>query len=573
MRRLLALLVAAGLGTWLVGTAPSARPFVAHPVEFEQTIARGAGEGHAGGWRSGVLRAPERFDLVGLSWREPRVVGARIRVRDASSGAWSPWTAMAGDHGAGAGTEPVWAGGADAFELRLRGYPRDLRAHFVNSTGSATATQRVLTTLRRTAHDALAALAGAPARAQGAPGAAGPPAIVPREAWGAEQCGAPRTDPSYGTVQMAVVHHTDSANDYRPQDSAAIVLAICRYHRDVKGWHDIGYNFLVDRYGQVFEGRAGGIDEAVIGAHAQGYNAVSTGVANIGTFTGVAQTAAAVHATAQLLAWKLSLHGAPVQGSVTVLSGGGASNRYPAGAPVTLQRISAHRDVDSTDCPGNALYRQLAEIRRDAAQLAPAFARPPPGAAVTLGAAAATLAFPQAAQLSGRVTGADGAPLAGAAVSIQIATRAGFVPRGHAVSRGDGTWSAELPTQYTRTLRAVVRLPAGEVATSPLLAVQVVPRIGVLAPRRVVARRAFTISASIRPLRADLDAVLARKGSDGAFHTVGRVALKATSGAFRRTVVVRRPALYRLRVESRSDARNLAGRSRDVVLRAVRPRR
>jgi hypothetical protein len=572
MRRLLALLVAAGLGMWVVGSASSSRPFVAHPVEFEQTIARGAGEGGAGGWRSGVVRTAKRFDLVGLSWRAPaRPAHARIRVRDAASGAWSAWTPMAGDHGgAGDGTEPVWAGGADAFELRLRGHTRDLRAHFVNSTGSATAAQRALTALRRTAHGVLAALAGAPARAQDGDGA---PAIVPREVWGADECGAPRTDPSYGTVQMGVVHHTVNANGYRPQDSAAIVLAICRYHRDVKGWHDIGYNFLVDRYGQVFEGRAGGIDEAVIGAHAQGYNAVSTGVANIGTFTGVAQTAAAVHATAQLLAWKLSLHGAPVQGSVTVLSGGGASNRYPAGAPVTLQRISAHRDVDSTDCPGNALYRQLAEIRRDAAQLAPAFARPPPGAAVTLGAAAATLAFPQAAQLSGRVTGADGAPLAGAAVSIQIATRAGFVPRGHAVSRGDGTWSAELPTQYTRTLRAVVRLPAGGVATSPLLAVQVVPRIGVLAPRRVVARRAFTISASIRPLRADLDAVLARKGSDGAFHTVGRVALKATSGAFRRTVVVRRPALYRLRVESRSDARNLAGRSRDVVLRAVRPRR
>ncbi|MDX6720395.1 MAG: hypothetical protein QOJ63_2649 [Solirubrobacteraceae bacterium] len=549
----------------------AARPaFVAHPVEFEQVIARGAGTAHAGGWRSGVVHAHKRFDLVGLSWRAPRAVDARIRVRDASSGAWSPWTPMAGDHDGGGGTEPVWAGGADAFELRLRRYPRDLRARFVNSTGSATAARRVLTALRRTAHDALGALAGAQARAQDGSGA---PAIVPREAWGAEQCGAPRTDPSYGIVQVGVVHHTVNANDYRPQDSAAIVRAICRYHRDVKGWHDIGYNFLVDRFGQVFEGRAGGIDQAVIGAHAQGYNAVSTGVANIGTFSGIAPTAAAVHATERLLAWKLSLHGVPAQGSVTVLSGGGPSNRYAAGTAVTLQRISGHRDLDSTDCPGGALYGQLAEIRRGAAQLALEYPAPAPAAAVTLGAAAGTVAFPQAAQLSGRVTGAGGAPLAGAAVSIQIATRSGFVPRGHAVSGADGTWAAELPTQYTRTLRAVARLPAGGVATSPLLAVHVVPRIGVLAPTRVVARRAFTISASVRPLRTDLDAVLARKGPDGAFHTVGRVALKATSGAFRRAVVVRRPALYRLRIESRSDARNLAGRSRDVVLRAVRPRR
>ena len=82
------------------------------------------------------------------------------------------------------------------------------------------------------------------------------------------------------------MHHTVNANTYAPQDSAAIVLSICRYHRNENGWRDIGYNFLVDRFGQIFEGRAGGIDQPVIGAQAQGYNGVSTGVANLGTFTG-----------------------------------------------------------------------------------------------------------------------------------------------------------------------------------------------------------------------------------------------------------------------------------------------
>ena len=73
------------------------------------------------------------------------------------------------------------------------------------------------------------------------------------------------------------MHHTVNANDYGPEDSAAIVLGIARYHRDHNGWNDIGYNFLVDQYGQIFEGRAGGIDLAIVGAQAQGFNSVSTG--------------------------------------------------------------------------------------------------------------------------------------------------------------------------------------------------------------------------------------------------------------------------------------------------------
>ena len=86
-------------------------------------------------------------------------------------------------------------------------------------------------------------------------------------------------------MQLAFVHHTVSANDYGPEDSAGIVLGIAKYHRDTNGWNDIGYNFLVDKYGQIFEGRAGGIDQAVIGAQAQGYNSHSTGIANLGTFS------------------------------------------------------------------------------------------------------------------------------------------------------------------------------------------------------------------------------------------------------------------------------------------------
>ena len=97
-----------------------------------------------------------------------------------------------------------------------------------------------------------------------------------------------------------------TANDYGPEDSAGIVLGIARFHRNSNGWNDIGYNFLVDKYGQIFEGRAGGIDQPIVGAQAQGYNSVSTGVSCLGTFTSVAQTPAGMDALARVIGWKLS---------------------------------------------------------------------------------------------------------------------------------------------------------------------------------------------------------------------------------------------------------------------------
>src|SRR4029453_302624 len=111
---------------------------------------------------------------------------------------------------------------------------------------------------------------------------------------------------------------------------------------DSNRWNDIGYNFLVDRYGVVFEGRAGGIDQAVIGAQAQGFNSYSTGIATLGTFTALPLDEPAMESLAKLIGWKLRLHAAPTQGQVTLISGGGESNRYTSGTPVVFERISGH---------------------------------------------------------------------------------------------------------------------------------------------------------------------------------------------------------------------------------------
>jgi hypothetical protein len=164
-------------------------------------------------------------------------------------------------------------------------------------------------------------------------------------------------------VKAAFIHHTVSTNNYTPEQAPAMVLAICRYHRYSRGWDDVGYNFLVDKYGRLYEGRAGGIDRPVIGAQAQGFNAQTTSISNIGDHTSLSQSEVALDAMAALIRWKLPVHGQPTTGSVTLTSAGGASNRFAAGRQVAFDRVPGHRDGNSTACPGDALYGQLPSLR------------------------------------------------------------------------------------------------------------------------------------------------------------------------------------------------------------------
>jgi uncharacterized protein with LGFP repeats len=131
------------------------------------------------------------------------------------------------------------------------------------------------------------------------------------------------------------------------------------------GWRDIGYNFLVDKCGKIYEGRAGGVAKPVLGAHTLGFNTNSTGIAVLGAFGYSRPSAAAVKAVAQLTAWKLGLHGANPRGKTYLKSGGG--NLYRKGMNVRLNVISGHRDGFSTACPGWQLYRKLGSARSTAA--------------------------------------------------------------------------------------------------------------------------------------------------------------------------------------------------------------
>ncbi|BBZ43144.1 hypothetical protein MPRM_04250 [Mycobacterium parmense] len=200
-----------------------------------------------------------------------------------------------------------------------------------------------------------------------------PVEIISRARWGANESlrrALPRCDSG---VRAGIVHHSATGNNYAPSDSAAIVRSIYEYHAVTEGWGDIGYNALVDKYGQVFEGRFGGITNPVEGVHTGGFNANTWAVCMIGDYSQAPPTPDQLRAVGELLGWRLAMDMVNPRGTVALTSAGGPNTRFPQGATPTLPSIFAHRDVGDTACPGNAGYAFMDQIRDIAAQ----FKQPP----------------------------------------------------------------------------------------------------------------------------------------------------------------------------------------------------
>ncbi|WP_030672697.1 peptidoglycan recognition protein [Streptomyces sp. NRRL B-1347] len=220
-------------------------------------------------------------------------------------------------------------------------------------------------TKERTQADLLAAR-GLP-DATGARPYVGPrPRIVTRRGWGADERLRERNFAYTKTVKAAFVHHSATGNNYRCSQAPSVLRSIYRYHVESSGWRDIGYNFAVDKCGNIYEGRAGGVAKAVLGAHTLGFNTNSMGIAVLGTYTSAAPPKAAVTAVARLTAWKLGLFGANPRGTTYLKSGGG--NLYRKGTKVRLNVISGHRDGFATECPGRRLYSKLGTARSASAR-------------------------------------------------------------------------------------------------------------------------------------------------------------------------------------------------------------
>ena len=288
------------------------------------------------------------FTLAGVRWRGPGTVELRTR---SVAGHWSRWRTAAPEpddapdplasENRRAGWQlgnPWWVGASDGIQARGRGRVSRVVAQLVSS-------KPVHIPYR------------SPAMTQ-------TPTVVMRAAWGADES-IRRAAPAYASeVRFVIVHHTAGTNDYTRAQAPAIVRGIERFHVTSNGWNDIGYNFLVDRFGTVYEGRYGGVDRNVIGAHALGFNTGSVGIALIGSYGTTPPSKAALDALERLIAWRLDLAHVDPTSSLTVTSGG--SEKFVNGVPVQLRAVSGHRDTGSTECPGNLLYARLGEIASQA---------------------------------------------------------------------------------------------------------------------------------------------------------------------------------------------------------------
>ncbi|MFI8092821.1 peptidoglycan recognition protein [Streptomyces sp. NPDC086080] len=195
------------------------------------------------------------------------------------------------------------------------------------------------------------------------------PPIVPRSVWlgdGAREQPPPRYDHE---VVAVFIHHTDSPNGYDCADAPGIIRALYEGQTLGRDWDDLGYNFVVDRCGTIYEGRAGGTDLPVTGAHTQGFNHGTAGIAALGTFTeGAHVPSGMLDAIAALTAWKLGTSGTDPRGEVRLVSSNGGS-RYAAGTTATLHAVAGHSDGYMTSCPGAALQARLPDIRTLAARI------------------------------------------------------------------------------------------------------------------------------------------------------------------------------------------------------------
>jgi hypothetical protein len=444
-RDVLAGAAAAGAGALLA-------PALARAAPDGAVFTRVLGSLGAGEVRSVTLGQP--VALVAVRWSGRARVQLRARRPDGVWGPWA-WTAaghegdgvLSGDHVG----EGMWTRAAREVQVR--------------SEGEAGAVALVCVVAERSELPDVAPGA-LPHVDVALPAGPGQPPIIARRAW-AGAGHPPRNGPFYGEIELGFVHHTENPNGYTAAEVPAMLRAIYRFHVFGRGWFDIGYNFVVDSFGRIWEARAGGADAPVIGAQAGDWNEISFGVAVLGSFDDVLPSPPALRALEHLLAWKMSLSGLPIRGRIAavVQRSDVHFTQFRAGQHIHLPRIAGHRDGDATDCPGEALYRHLPALRTRVARLAGV------PALITLTAELDELVTGPVLVARGRLARVGGAPIARAPVTIETLNGLSApTSLASATTDADGRFGATLVPTSSLLLRAVHA--AHPAAVSALLPVE-----------------------------------------------------------------------------------------------------
>ncbi|MEP9383982.1 peptidoglycan recognition protein [Nocardioides sp. KR10-350] len=300
------------------------------------------------------------FSMVGVTWTGSHAP-SRILVRWREGGRFRGWHQIplqtdlpgAAEQGKRSGTQPVWTGRHRDLQVAVVGTARRLRLTLMSTGPKQDVDAPSIVDGRRTT----------PRIKPWRYWTRAPyPKLYSRKQWGA--------DPSWrnGTVRynhvekQIHIHHTATSNSYTRGDVPGILRGIYRYHTHSLGWFDIGYNFLIDKFGRIWVGRSGGPRKLVRGAHTLGFNQSSVGVAMIGNYQNQPPPKVAITKLVRLAAWKLDAYHRRATAKIKVWSSG--SDKYRRGRAVWLPVIDGHRDTNDTECPGTALYNMLPEIRK-----------------------------------------------------------------------------------------------------------------------------------------------------------------------------------------------------------------
>lgn len=309
-----------------------------------------ASQGEAGDKTVKEFHNDKEFSMFALTWKGDANFGVFFRAKRAD-GSWSEWydadpldVPTQGTNG----TEPIYVEPTHDIQVSMNNVDfnnpdtmNTMEVHFIDGGEGLTGDQSTI--------DLAAAQTGIPK-------------VISRSGWGAGDKGCNVTYDD--KVSAITIHHTAGSNNYTPGQAAGIVRGIWNYHANTLGWCDIGYNALVDKYGNIYEGRKGGFTKAVQGAHAGGFNQNTWGISMMGNYTTVNPTQDTIDAVGQLAGWRAAVAGFDPTGYSTHTSEGTSYTKYPMGQSVRLPNIFAHRDVGNTTCPGDAGYARMDEIRR-----------------------------------------------------------------------------------------------------------------------------------------------------------------------------------------------------------------